>query len=835
MKKSIKQAVSRGVALLVLLPAAHTAFAGVAGNVEYRVAWNQTDSRYHVYVRPTTTPTPDLSMTGQVTLRVPHATGTSKFTVKDIQPKSGTSWSLSSEVFAPTEDKATDYLSFSFTPIDVRAFAFKAGVEQEAFSFKNAGPCMGSVALMNNKTDPFNQPADATNNSAGTNPGNQFANAGWGATDDNDYSGNYGTAAECSGTSTTNTAPVATADKATTTTNKAVTISVLANDSDADGDTLNIASFTQGSKGVVTQSGTALVYTPSKDASGSDTFTYQADDAAGGKTTGTVTVTITTTTPINTAPVATADKATTTTDKAVTISVLANDSDADGDTLNIASFTQGSKGVVTQSGTALVYTPSKDASGSDTFTYQVTDPAGSKTTGTVTVTITTTSPPSVLVAMTDAFSVDGNNPSSLLDVLANDTYPADATITLDVIESPLHGTTTIQNNKIIYTQTVGYTGADALKYRITDGAGNTKEANVTLTVKAAATVDECAMPPANPEANKAYYRIGWNGTDKRYHVYMYSSNVPSPNSLTSAQITIKAPLMADAESFTPGDVQSAFSGLTWSNNSSVHGPTEDANASYLSFTPAISSAKAIQWQAGKEVEVFSFANKGACLGPVSLIENTSDAFNQPPEAPSNSVGTNPGNSIVNLGWGSMDTDQYAGNYGCPATCTTDTTPKDTDGDGLTDAEEALLGTDPSNADSDGDGVSDKDEVGTDVSKPRDTDGDGKIDALDEDDDGDGLLTRREAYAGTPQTTDTDKDGLPDYLDKDDNNDGIPTADQKPNDAMDTNGNGIPDYLETTATSTVKNVAIPTLTQWAQILLSLLLGAVALRKHVRLGK
>ena len=142
MKKSIKQAVSRGVALLVLLPAAHTAFAGVAGNVEYRVAWNQTDSRYHVYVRPTTTPTPDLSMTGQVTLRVPHATGTSKFTVKDIQPKSGTSWSLSSEVFAPTEDKATDYLSFSFTPIDVRAFAFKAGVEQEAFSFKNAGPCM---------------------------------------------------------------------------------------------------------------------------------------------------------------------------------------------------------------------------------------------------------------------------------------------------------------------------------------------------------------------------------------------------------------------------------------------------------------------------------------------------------------------------------------------------------------------------------------------------------------------------------------------------------------------------------------------------------------------
>ena len=35
---------------------------------------------------------------------------------------------------------------------------------------------------------------------------------------------------------------------------------------------------------------------------------------------------------------------------------------------------------------------------------------------------------------------------------------------------------------------------------------------------------------------------------------------------------------------------------------------------------------------------------------------------------------------------------------------------DSDGDGLSDSEEALLGTDPNNADSDGDGISDGDEV-----------------------------------------------------------------------------------------------------------------------------
>jgi hypothetical protein len=705
MKKSIRQAVSRGIALLVLLPVAHTAFAGVAGNVEYRVAWDNADSRYHVYVRPTTTPDKDLSMTGQVTLRVPHATGASKFSVTDIKPKTGTSWSLSSEVFGPSEAKTIDYLSFSFTPIDVRAFAFKAGVEQEAFSFKNTGPCMGSVALMDNNADPFNQPPDAPNNSAGTNPGNQFANAGWGATDDNDYSGNYGTAAECGGTTTpTNTNPVAAKDTAAANAGKAVTIDVLANDSDADGNTLSITSFTQGSKGTITQSGTSLIYTPSAaDTSGIDTFTYTVSDGNGGTSTATVTVTLTAVTP----------------------------------------------------------------------------------------------PPADLVAQPDNFDVQATGDGMTLDVLANDTIPAGKTVTVTVIGAPKHGTATVVNNKIVFIPTAGYTGADTLSYRITDAAGNQTDASINLTINAQTTVDTCTQPPAAPEANKAYYRVGWNGTDQRYHVYMYASSAPSPNNLTSAQVTLKAPIGKDAAAFTPTDVQSAFTGLSWSNNSSVHAPTEDTAASYLSFTPAISNAKAMPWQAGKEIEVFSFANKGACLGSISLIENATDAFNQPAAAPNNSVGTNPGNSLVNLGWGSMDTDNYAGNYGCPATCSTDTTPKDADKDGLSDAEEAILGTNPNSNDSDGDGILDKDEVGTTVSKALDTDGDGMINALD----------------------------------KDDDNDGIPTSAER----SDANNNGKPDYLETATTPTAKSVAVPTLTQWAQVLLSLLLGAVALRKYVRSSK
>ncbi len=168
-----------------------------SGGVEYRVAWNAADARYHVYMRPNSTPTPDLSLTAQITLRVPHGTGANRFTVADIKSKTGTSWSLGADVTAPTEDPSVDYLSFMLTPVDVKAFAFNAGEEQEVFSFKNTNPCIGKVALLDNATDPFNQPPANPQNSSNTNPNNQFANAGWGSTDDNDYLGNYGEAASC--------------------------------------------------------------------------------------------------------------------------------------------------------------------------------------------------------------------------------------------------------------------------------------------------------------------------------------------------------------------------------------------------------------------------------------------------------------------------------------------------------------------------------------------------------------------------------------------------------------------------------------------------------------
>ncbi len=76
---------------------------------------------------------------------------------------------------------------------------------------------------------------------------------------------------------------------------------------------------------------------------------------------------------------------------------------------------------------------------------------------------------------------------------------------------------------------------------------------------------------------------------------------------------------------------------------------------------------------------------------------------------------------------------------------------DSDGDGLTDVQEAALGTDPANMDSDGDGLSDGDEVNLYHTQP-----------LDEDSDDDGLSDELEISVGTDNTTmDSDGDGLTD--------------------------------------------------------------------------
>ena len=91
--------------------------------------------------------------------------------------------------------------------------------------------------------------------------------------------------------------------------------------------------------------------------------------------------------PANTAPVAANDTAATEFETAVSIDVLANDSDQDGDDLFVTAVGDAQNGQTSLVGNEVVYVPDVDFSGTDSFTYSTSDPTGATDTATVTVTV----------------------------------------------------------------------------------------------------------------------------------------------------------------------------------------------------------------------------------------------------------------------------------------------------------------------------------------------------------------------------------------------------------------------------------------------------------------
>ncbi|MFW1414566.1 tandem-95 repeat protein [Vibrio parahaemolyticus] len=168
-----------------------------------------------------------------------------------------------------------------------------------------------------------------------------------------------------------NDAPNAENDVITTEEDTAVTIDVLVNDSDVEGDALSIQSASvpseQGSVDIVDGK---LVFTPAENFNGEATITYIVTD---GDLTDEAKVTVTVT-PVNDSPVAVDDTTSIQEDTAVTIDVLTNDTDVDGDKLSIQSASvpeaQGKVEIVEGK---LVFTPAENFNGDAEITYTVTD------------------------------------------------------------------------------------------------------------------------------------------------------------------------------------------------------------------------------------------------------------------------------------------------------------------------------------------------------------------------------------------------------------------------------------------------------------------------------
>ena len=216
---------------------------------------------------------------------------------------------------------------------------------------------------------------------------------------------------------TVNNPPVAVDDTApSATVNTPVTFPVTANDTDVDGLAPAVGGLNRAQAvSIVPGSLTGGTATPNADGSvtfssatvGTFTFQYRIVDTAGA-TSNAATVAVTVDPVVgNVAPVAVNDTATTTAPAAVTVPVLANDTDANGDVLTVTGAGPATNGtVVVNADGTITYTPNAGFVGQDSFTYTVSDGA---LTATATVTVTVNAAPVDTITVTQAQFRVGNS------------------------------------------------------------------------------------------------------------------------------------------------------------------------------------------------------------------------------------------------------------------------------------------------------------------------------------------------------------------------------------------------------------------------------------------
>ncbi|RLJ41690.1 Ca2+-binding RTX toxin-like protein [Litoreibacter meonggei] len=279
-----------------------------------------------------------------------------------------------------------------------------------------------------------------------------------------------------------NDAPDAVNDVVTTDEDTVITIDALANDTDPDGDALTITGATvpveQGTVAIV---GNELVFTPAENFNGLATISYSIEDGNGGTDTAVVQVNVT---PVNDAPVAVDDLAETFEDEAVVIDLIGNDTDVDGDPLNIGTVSvPPEQGTVVDNGDGTVtFTPAPNYTGPAQITYTVQDGQGGEDSGEAVVNVEVIGVNDGPQAVDDTATTDEDTPVAI-DVLDNDFDLDGDDLSITTASVPAdQGTVEVVNGELVFTPAENFNGEATITYGITDGNGGADIGEVIVTV-----------------------------------------------------------------------------------------------------------------------------------------------------------------------------------------------------------------------------------------------------------------------------------------------------------------------------------------------------------------
>jgi len=269
---------------------------------------------------------------------------------------------------------------------------------------------------------------------------------------------------------TPNHAPMANLQSVTTAEDTLAVINL--SGSDPDGDTVVYSVIKAPSHGSLSGTAPNLTYTPNKNFSGPDSFTFKVNDGTTDSALTTLAITVT---PANDPPVANNIEITAMED--MPTPVLLAGIDPDGDLLTYSIVTQPSNGTLNGTEPNMAYTPNTNFNGLDSFTFKVSDGKMNSIPATVSLVISPTDDPPV---------ANGNNVTvpedSTTHILLTGSDPDGDPLTYTVLRTPTHGKLSGTAPNLTYTPDPNFSWLDSFTFRVSDGKTDSVPATILVSV-----------------------------------------------------------------------------------------------------------------------------------------------------------------------------------------------------------------------------------------------------------------------------------------------------------------------------------------------------------------
>ncbi len=226
----------------------------------------------------------------------------------------------------------------------------------------------------------------------------------------------------------------------------------------------------------------ATITIPDTNWNGSETITFTASDPQGLADSDAVVFTVT---PVNDTPVAVNDSATTDEDTPVTLAVLENDSDSDGDALHIESVGEPLHGTASiENDTLLRYEPEENYFGTDSVRYVVSDGQGGTAQAWAFVTVRAVNDAPVITSIPDQTVEEGQAFGDIaLDAYVNDVDNSDSTLTWQYAGNEQLNVQITQDRILkVWPKDENWDGSETIVLTVSDPDGASDQDSVVFTV-----------------------------------------------------------------------------------------------------------------------------------------------------------------------------------------------------------------------------------------------------------------------------------------------------------------------------------------------------------------